>query len=130
MNTKKTPTTMLRILIKEDILIYRKGICESIEESFPGAYYHAISGDAELAEEAASKPWDLIIVGTMSFQETFLAINHVKKIAPHIPLVILEDEVSSDNFKKVEKMGADVYLGKNSKIEHIVQAIQKAAAIA
>lgn len=120
---------MLRILIKEDILIYRKGICESIEESFPGAYYQAISGDAELIKEAASKPWDLIIVGTMSFQETFLAINHVKKNAPNIPLVILEDDASTENLEKVEKLGANVYLGKNSKIEDIVQAIQKVAAI-
>lgn len=119
---------MLRILVKEDISIYRSGICESIEEAFPDVYCHAISSDVELATETLQQPWDIIVVGTMSFQETFLAITCVKKIAPQVPLVILEDAPTAENIEKVAKLGVNVYLGKNSKIENIVAAIQQVAA--
>lgn len=121
---------MLRILVKENISIYRKGICESIRESFPDAHCHAISDNVLLATEAFKQQWDLIIVGTLSFQETFLGSTYVKKIAPYTPLIILEDERATENIEKLAPLGVYAYLNKNSKIEEIMRHIQGIAATA
>lgn len=115
----------MKILIKDNVPIYRRGMWACISEAFPAADCHELREPAADPASVLAQQWDLIIFGTMSFQETYLGVHYIRQMAPDTPLIVLEEGQSDLRMDKIAKWNITAYLNKSTAIDQILQHIQR-----
>ena len=115
---------ILRILIADDHEAVRKGVC-SILSSREDV---EICGEAENGKEAiekaqALKP-DLIVLDiTMPVLSGFEAAREIRKILPHVPILILSMHESNQLIEEAKKIGVQGYVTKTQVGSTLLQAV-------
>ncbi|MDP9339723.1 MAG: response regulator transcription factor [Acidobacteriota bacterium] len=114
----------MRILIADDHEAVRKGVC-AILSSRIGV---EICGEAENGKEAIEKAQaltpDLIILDiTMPVLSGFEAAREIRKIFPHLPILILSMHESNQLIEEAKKIGVQGYVTKTQVGSTLLQAV-------
>ncbi len=117
---------MLRILIKDDYLIYRKGLSAILKEHFPESIITEAGNSKTLFSILGDEAWDVVIVDVMWMDN--LSINTLKKLRHMLPSAPLVAMTLSSNLlftTAVMSAGADICLNKNCSFAELTAALEK-----
>jgi two-component system, NarL family, invasion response regulator UvrY len=117
---------MRRMLIADDHSYVRRGVIQILKDEFPFAeIIEAANGD-EMLKAASENDFDLIISDLeMPGKNGLEALEKVKEMKPHIPVLILSIHDEDLYAARMYKAGASGYLNKNSAPEELIKAIRQ-----
>lgn len=116
---------MLKILIADDHAIVRKGLKQILLEEYPSAILGEAADTESLMTQAINNEWDIVICDmNMPGRSGLDALNHLKQVAPSIPVLIMSMYPADQYALRVLKAGAAGYLEKESIHDDIIKAIQ------
>jgi two-component system, NarL family, invasion response regulator UvrY len=120
---------MTRVLIADDHELLRRGLKSILAEAFPDlAAGEAVS--AQQAIEAVEKQsWDVVLLDiNMPGRSGLDALQDIKRLRPHLPVVVLSVFPEQDYAIRAFKLGASGYVSKQSASGEMLAAIRKALA--
>jgi two-component system, NarL family, invasion response regulator UvrY len=116
---------MLKILIADDHAIVRKGLKQILLEEYPSATIGEAADTESLMTQAINSSWNIVICDmNMPGRSGLDALNHLKQVAPTIPVLIMSMYPADQYALRVLKAGAAGYLEKESIHDDIIKAIQ------
>lgn len=112
------------IIIADDHEVFKKGLQFYLNCNFPNATIITVSNSESLIKAVLKNKVDLVITDIdMEGRGGLYGLEHIKKIAPNIPVLVLswyEEEVYGI---RAIKTGASAYLCKTALPEEIIQAV-------
>ncbi|HEX4956699.1 MAG TPA: response regulator transcription factor [Lacibacter sp.] len=116
---------MKRIIVADDHSYIRLGLIQILKDEFPFAEIKEISNGSDLINAVMSDDWDLIISDLeMPGKNGLEALEKIKEIKPHIPVLILSIYDEELYAIRALKAGASGYLNKNSIPEELINVIR------
>lgn len=117
---------MIRILLADDHSIIRLGLIQILEDEYPDVEIKEVSDGESLIKEVAKHDWDLIISDLdMPGINGLQALEQIKQIKPHLPVLILSIFTEDLYAVRVLKAGAAGYMNKNAAPYELITAIQR-----
>jgi DNA-binding NarL/FixJ family response regulator len=114
---------MLQVLIADDHEIMRKGIRSVLESRDDIEVYEAKDGKEAIEKTHELHPHLVILDVSMPVLDGFSAAREIKKVFPHIPVLIFS-LVRTEAFTEVaKKIGVSGYISKNDVGETLLKAI-------
>jgi DNA-binding NarL/FixJ family response regulator len=117
---------MLRILIKDDYIIYRKGLSATLNEHFSDAVITEAGDSKTFFAILNDEEWDIVIMDVMWMDN--LSINILKKVRQMLPSTPVVAMTLSSNLlftRAVIAAGADMCLNKNSSLGELTASLEK-----
>lgn len=117
---------MLRILIKDDYIIYRKGLSATLKEHFPNAIITEAGDNKTFFAILNDEEWDIVLMDVM-WMDT-LSINILKKVRQILPSTPVVAMTLSSNLlftRAVTAAGADMCLNKNCSLAELSTSLEK-----
>jgi len=116
----------MRVLIADDHAIVRRGLKETINESFPQTTF----GEAQTAQEAIEsvrrQDWDVVILDiSMPGKSGLDILDDLKRLRPKLPVLFLSMHPEEQYAKRALKAGAAGYLTKESVPEELKMAVKR-----
>lgn len=119
---------MKRILLADDHSFVRLGLIQILKDEFPSAEIKEVNDGSSLVREVSLSDWDLVISDLdMPGQSGLQALEQIKLIKPHIPVLILSIYAEDLYAIRSLKAGAAGYLNKNAAPYELVTAISRIA---
>ncbi len=119
---------MKRILLADDHSFVRLGLIQILKDEFPAAEIKEVNDGNSLVREVSLADWDLVISDLdMPGQSGLQALEQIKLIKPHIPVLILSIYAEDLYAIRSLKAGAAGYLNKNAAPYELVNAISRIA---
>jgi DNA-binding NarL/FixJ family response regulator len=116
----------MNILISDDHPNVRRGLRELLIDSFPGSdFFEACNGDEVFAQLLLSCPDLMLLDINMPGRSGFEVLKDVRKIYPHLPVIMVSVQPESQYALRCLQAGATAYVNKNSASEELVPAIKK-----
>lgn len=116
----------MNILLADDHAVLRKGLMEILADEFTGAVFGEASSTSETLDCMARQKWDVIVLDIFMPGRTGLdALQEVRKLCPHVPVIVLSSAPEEQMAVRVLKLGANGYLNKQAAPEDLVKAIRK-----
>jgi DNA-binding NarL/FixJ family response regulator len=120
---------MIRVLIADDHAILRRGLCEILLREFKGGK----CGEAETADQVLSQieaeHWDLVLLDVSMPGRTGVdVIADVKRLRPHLPVLVLSLHPEDQYAKRALRAGAAGYITKDTPPEEFLRAVRKVVA--
>lgn len=117
----------MKILIKDDYGIYRKGIRELIKEHYPAARIMEADSTTDLFDKIISTGCDLVIANFYDQQETTSEeFRLFRQKFPKIPVIILGSVENALWTAGLMASGASGYLNRNCAIEEVIAVVDQA----
>lgn len=117
---------MTRILIADDHSVVRKGVRQILAEEIPAVYIEEAENAAELIKKVVLDEWHVVISDlTMPGKSGLEALQEIKQLKPHLPVLILSIHPEEQYAIRALKAGASGYLRKDTIPDELVQAVQK-----
>lgn len=117
---------MFRVLIADDHTVVRKGLKLILLEGFPSAEVEEVADGESLIKKVIQSNWDLIISDlSMPGRSGLEALQQIKQIRPHIPVLILSIHSEEQYAIRVLRAGASGYLSKEMASSELVIAVEK-----
>ncbi|HVM88044.1 MAG TPA: response regulator transcription factor [Puia sp.] len=117
---------MLKILIADDHEIVRHGLKLILSEINPHVHIEEVENGEKLIIKAKEIKWDIIITDiSMPGKTGIEALIDIKKINPHIPVLVLSMHTHKRYYAAALKAGASGYLVKAIAQSDLADAIQK-----
>ena len=118
---------MTRILIADDHELLRCGLKAILAEAFP----ELVAGEAvdgkEALEAVEKKEWDVVLLDiNMPGRSGLDVLQDVRKLRPHMPVVVLSAFPEKDYAVRAFKLGAAGYVSKQGASGELLAAIRKA----
>jgi two-component system invasion response regulator UvrY len=119
----------MRVLIADDHAVFRRGLRETLAESFSRVSF----GEARTAQEALEhvhrQEWDVIILDiSMPGKSGLDILDELKRLRPKLPILLLSMHPEEQFARRALKAGAAGYLTKESVPEELKEAVRKVAA--
>ena len=112
---------MIRILIADDHPAMRQRIKQLIGEGFPAAYLSEAEDTVSLLSLVSENEWDIIISDlAMPGGGGLFALEKIKQIKPHIPVLIISTYPEDQYADHVIREGAAAFLNKSRANEDLV----------
>jgi two-component system, NarL family, invasion response regulator UvrY len=116
----------MKVLIVDDHAVLRRGLKETIRESFPKVAF----GEARTAQEALThvreQNWDLIILDISLPGKSGLDIlEDLKRLRPKLPILFLSMHPEEQYARRSLKAGAAGYLTKESVPDELKTAVRR-----
>lgn len=117
---------MKRILLADDHSFVRLGLIQILKDEYPAAEIKEVNDGSSLVKEVSLADWDLIISDLdMPGQSGLQALEQIKLIKPHIPVLILSIYAEDLYAIRSLKAGAAGYLNKNAAPYELINAITR-----
>ena len=114
----------MRILIADDHEAVRKGVCAILSSREDVEICGEAENGKEAIEKAKSLRPDLIVLDiTMPVLSGFEAAREIRKILPHVPILILSMHDSSQLIEEAKKIGVQGYVTKTQVASTLLQAV-------
>jgi len=114
------------IILADDHSFIRLGLIQILKDEYPAAQIKEVSDGATLIKEVSLHDFDLAISDLdMPGRSGLEALEQIKLIKPHLPVLILSIYPEELYAIRVLKAGAAGYLNKNSAPEELIKAIQR-----
>lgn len=117
---------MKRIILADDHSFIRRGLIQILKDEYPSIEIKEVADGESLIKEVTLHDWDLVISDLdMPGRSGLEALEQIKLIKPHIPVLILSIYPEDLYAVRVLKAGGSGYLNKNSAPEELITAIQR-----
>jgi two-component system, NarL family, invasion response regulator UvrY len=115
-----------RIILADDHSFIRLGLVQILKDEYPAAEIKQVADGETLIKEVTLHEWDLVISDLdMPGRSGLEALEQIKLIKPHLPVLILSIYAEDLYAVRVLKAGASGYLNKNSAPDELITAIQR-----
>jgi DNA-binding NarL/FixJ family response regulator len=119
---------MKRFILADDHSFIRLGIIQILKDEYPSAEIKEVSDGESLIKEVMQQDWDLVISDLdMPGKSGLEALEQIKLIKPHLPVLILSIYTEDLYAVRVLKAGAAGYMNKNAAPYELINAIQRIA---
>ncbi|MFM2360764.1 MAG: hypothetical protein RLY16_2757 [Bacteroidota bacterium] len=117
-----------RIILADDHSFIRLGLVQILQDEYPQAFICDVADGESLVKEVMNNDWDLVITDLdMQGRSGLDALEQIKSIKPHLPVLILSIYPEELYAVRALKAGASGYLNKNSAPEELILAMQRIA---
>jgi two-component system, NarL family, invasion response regulator UvrY len=117
---------MKRIILADDHSFVRLGLIQILKDEYPNAFIKEVADGESLIKEVTLQEWDLVISDLdMPGRSGLEALEQIKLIHPHLPVIILSIYPDDLYAVRVLKAGASAYLNKNAAPYELVDAIKR-----
>lgn len=117
---------MQKIILADDHHFIRLGLIQILKDEYPAAEIKEVSDGESLVKEVMQQDWDLVISDLdMPGRSGLEALQQIKLIKPHLPVLILSIYTEDLYAVRVLKAGASGYLNKNAAPYELINAIQR-----
>jgi DNA-binding NarL/FixJ family response regulator len=117
---------MKRIILADDHSFIRLGLIQILKDEYPSAVIKEVSDGEALIKEVMLHDWDLVISDLdMPGKSGLEALEQIKQIKPHLPVLILSIYTEDLYAVRVLKAGASGYMNKNAAPYELINAIQR-----
>ncbi|MFT3702480.1 MAG: response regulator [Agriterribacter sp.] len=117
---------MFYILIKDDYIIYRKGLSALIKENFPSSTIIEVEATSSLLAKTSELPAGLIIIDIREVDEKDIdVLKQIRKQLPHTGIIVMTFSSSSLFATEMVEAGATVCLNKNCSVPDFTAALKK-----
>lgn len=117
---------MKRIILADDHSFIRLGLIQLLKDEYPAVEITQVSDGEALIKEVMQHDWDLVISDLdMPGRSGLEALEQIKLIKPHLPVLILSIYAEDLYAVRVLKAGASGYLNKNSAPDELITAVQR-----
>jgi len=115
-----------RIILADDHSFIRLGLMQILKDEYPAAEIKQVADGESLIKEVTLHEWDLVISDLdMPGRSGLEALEQIKLIKPHLPVLILSIYPDDLYAVRVLRAGAAGYLNKNSAPDELITAIQR-----
>jgi len=119
----------MRILIADDHAVFRRGLKETLCESFSRVTF----GEAKTAQETLAyvggQDWDAVILDiSMPGKSGLDILDDLKRLRPKLPILLLSMHPEEQFARRALKAGAAGYLTKDSVTEELKEAVRRVLA--
>src|SRR5437879_6166297 len=119
----------MRVLIADDHAVFRRGLRETIGETFPKVTF----GEADTAQEAVEcvrqQDWDIVILDiSMPGRSGLDILEDLRRLRPKLPVLLLSMHPEEQYARRALKAGAAGYLTKESVPDELKLAVRKIVA--
>jgi two-component system invasion response regulator UvrY len=119
----------MRVLIADDHALFRRGLKETISESFPKVSFGEAKSAQETLEHVRLRDWDIVILDiSMPGKSGLDILNDLKRLRPRLPILLLSMHPEEQYARRALKSGASGYLTKESVPEELKLAVRKIVA--
>jgi two-component system, NarL family, invasion response regulator UvrY len=117
---------MKRIILADDHSFIRLGLIQLLKDEYPAVEITQVSDGEALIKQVMLHDWDLVISDLdMPGRSGLEALEQIKLIKPHLPVLILSIYAEDLYAVRVLKAGAAGYLNKNSAPDELITAVQR-----
>ena len=117
---------MLKILIADDHPVVRQGIMRIIEETPDMRVTDEAENGVETLKKIKENDFDLILLDiSMPGRDGFEVVREIKKLRPHLPILILTMHPEKYYGLRMFQAGASGYLTKQNAPYDLIEAIRK-----
>jgi DNA-binding NarL/FixJ family response regulator len=117
---------MKRIILADDHAFIRLGLIQILKDEYPSVEIKEVSDGVSLINEVIRHDWDLVISDLdMPGKSGLEALEQIKLVKPHLPVLILSIYAEDMYAIRVLKAGASGYLNKNAAPYELIKAIQR-----
>ena len=117
---------MKRIILADDHSFIRLGLIQILKDEYPSVVIKEVSDGETLIKEVIQHDWDLVISDLdMPGKNGLEALEQIKLIKPHIPVLILSIYTEDLYAVRLLKAGASGYMNKNAAPYELINAIQR-----
>ena len=119
----------MRILIADDHAVFRRGLKETLSETFAKIVFGEARTAQETFELAQREEWDVIILDiSMPGRSGLDILDDLRRSRPRIPVLLLTMHPEQQFARRAVKAGAAGYLTKDSVPEELKEAIKRIVA--
>ena len=119
---------MKRIILADDHSFIRLGLIQILKDEYPSVEIKEVSDGDSLIKEVKENNWDLVISDLdMPGKNGLQALEQIKLIKPHLPVLILSIYTEDLYAVRLLKAGASGYMNKNAAPYELINAIQRIA---
>lgn len=119
----------MRILIADDHAVFRRGLRETIRETFPKATFGEAKSAAEALDWVRRHDWEIVILDiSMPGRSGLDILDELKRLRPKLPILFLSMYPEAQYARRVLKAGAAGYLTKESIPEELQTAVRRVVA--
>ena len=117
---------MKRIILADDHAFIRLGLIQILKDEYPAVEIKEVGDGESLIKEVMQNDWDLVISDLdMPGKSGLQALEQIKLIKPHLPVLILSIYTEDLYAVRVLKAGASGYMNKNSAPYELINAIHR-----
>lgn len=117
---------MKRIILADDHSFVRLGLVQILKDEYPSVEIKQVADGESLVKEVSLHDWDLVISDLdMPGRNGLEALQQIKLIKPHLPVLILSIYTEDLYAVRVLKAGASGYMNKNAAPEELITAVQR-----
>jgi two-component system, NarL family, invasion response regulator UvrY len=117
---------MKKILLADDHSFIRLGLIQILKDEYPSAEIKEVADGESLVKEVIKQNWDLVISDLdMPGRSGLEALEQIKIIKPHLPVLILSIYPEELYAVRVLKAGAAGYMNKNAAPYELITAVER-----
>jgi DNA-binding NarL/FixJ family response regulator len=117
---------MKRIILADDHSFIRLGLIQILKDEYPFVFIKEVGDGESLIKEVLENEWDLVISDLdMPGKSGLEALEQIKLVKPHLPVLILSIFTEDLYAVRVLKAGASGYMNKNAAPYELINAIQR-----
>src|ERR1700752_5114590 len=117
---------MKRIILADDHSFIRLGLIQILKDEYPTVVIKEVGDGESLVNEVIQHDWDLVISDLdMPGKNGLEALEQIKLVKPHLPVLILSIYTEDLYAVRVLKAGASGYMNKNAAPYELINAIQR-----
>src|SRR5438552_17414221 len=119
----------MKVLIADDHAVVRRGLKETINESFPKTTFGEVETAQEAIESVRRQDWDVVILDiSMPGKSGLDILDDLKRLRPKLPVLFLSMHPEEQYARRALKAGAAGYLTKESVPEEMKTAVRRVLA--
>ena len=119
----------MRVLIADDHAMFRRGLKETIGDTFPKVSFGEANSAQETLEHVCARDWDIVILDiSMPGKSGLDILDDLKRLRPRLPILLLSMHPEEQYARRALKAGASGYLTKESVPEELKLAVRKIVA--
>ena len=116
----------MRVLVADDHAVFRRGLTETIRESFPKVTFGEAGTAEETLEYVRRQDWDLAILDiSMPGKSGLDILSDLKRLRPRLPVLFLSMYSEEQYARRSLKAGAAGYLTKESIPDELKTAVRR-----
>ena len=116
----------MKVLIADDHAVVRRGLKETIHESFPKTTFGEAKTAQEAIESVRRQDWDVVILDiSMPGKSGLDILDDLKRLRPKVPVLFLSMHPEEQYAVNLLRAGASGYLMKDATPKQIVRAASK-----
>ncbi len=117
---------MIRILIADDHPIVRRGLKETLSESFAQVTFGEATTAEETIRQVEKQNWDVVILDiSMPGKSGLDILDDLHRLRPRLPILLLSMHPEGQFARRALKSGAAGYLTKESVSAELTEAVRR-----